>query len=134
MDAESLGFADDTFGVIHVSGVLHHVDVRLAFPEMRRVLKPGGRVIASEGLGHDPLINLYRKLTPQLRTEWEAQHIIKKEQTTLVGEYFGRVEYRFFHLATLGFLPIRKVPVLGPLALTCLEILDRFLLKVPLLR
>lgn len=134
MDAESLGFADDTFDVIHISGVLHHVDVNIAFPELRRVLKPGGRVIASEGLGHNPLIQLYRKMTPHLRTEWEAQHIIKKEQMQLAGEYFGEVNYRFFHLATLAFVPIRNVPVLGPLALTCLEVLDRFLLRIPLLR
>ena len=122
------------FDVIHISGVLHHVDVNMAFPELRRVLKPGGRVIATEALGHNPLIHLYRKMTPQLRTEWEAKHIIKKEQMELASEYFGEVNYRFFHLATLAFVPIRKVPVLGSLALTCLEILDRFLLSLPLLR
>ena len=49
-------------------------------------------VIASEGLGHNPLIQLYRNLTPQLRTEWEALHIIKKEQIRLAADYFGRVE------------------------------------------
>lgn len=134
MDAESLGFADNTFDVIHVSGVLHHVDVSQAFPEMRRVLKPGGRVIASEALGHNPLIQLYRKMTPQLRTEWESEHIIKKEQMRLAADYFGRVEYRFFHLVTLASVPIRKVPILGPLSLTCLEVLDRALLRIPLLR
>ena len=131
MDAESLGFADDTFDVIHVSGVLHHLDVQQAFPELSRVLKPGGHVIASEALGHNPFIQWYRKLTPHLRTAWEAQHIIKREHLRLAGEHFGRADYRFFHLATLAGVPLRGVPRLGQKVLTALEGIDRLLLRIP---
>jgi ubiquinone/menaquinone biosynthesis C-methylase UbiE len=49
-DAESLPYGDELFDLVVGHAVLHHVpDVELAFKEMLRVLKPGGRfVIAGE--------------------------------------------------------------------------------------
>lgn len=44
-DALDLPFADDSFDVVHIGGVLMHVaDADLALAEARRVLKPGGLV------------------------------------------------------------------------------------------
>ena len=43
-DAESLPYDDDTFDLVVGHAVIHHIpDVELAFSEMLRVLKPGGR-------------------------------------------------------------------------------------------
>jgi hypothetical protein len=43
-------------------------DLSLACSEIARVLRPGGPAIFVEPLGHNPLINAYRKRTPALRT------------------------------------------------------------------
>ena len=64
MDAEFTTFDDSTFDLVLISGVLHHVDLNKAYPEIARILKPDGIAIAAEALGHNPLINLYRRRWP----------------------------------------------------------------------
>ncbi len=45
-DMEALPYDDDTFDLVVGHAVIHHVpDVELAFKEMLRVVKPGGRVV-----------------------------------------------------------------------------------------
>ena len=45
-DAEKLPFEDESFDVVLGHAVLHHIpDLPRAFAEMRRVLRPGGRVL-----------------------------------------------------------------------------------------
>ena len=44
-DAESLPFADSSFDLVLGHAVLHHLpDLRRAFDEFHRVLRPGGRI------------------------------------------------------------------------------------------
>ncbi len=90
MDAEQLTFPDQTFDLIVCNGVLHHLDLRYAYPELARVLKPGGRILCLEALGYNPAIQLYRKLTPHLRTAWEAEHILTMRQVKEAGLFFRR--------------------------------------------
>jgi SAM-dependent methyltransferase len=45
-DAESLPFADESFDLVIGHAVLHHLpNLRRAFSEFRRVLRPGGRIV-----------------------------------------------------------------------------------------
>src|SRR5262249_7691600 len=69
MNGEDLRFEDNTFDVVCGSGILHHLDLAKTLLEIGRVLKPGGRAVFIEPLGHNPLINWYRNRTPHLRTE-----------------------------------------------------------------
>lgn len=133
MDAENLKFENDYFDLIICSGVLHHLDVKKAYPELMRVLKPGGKIICDEPLVYNPIFHLYRKMTPHLRTEWEVHHILSRKDIKLAKKYFGKVETKFFHLATLGAVPFRKLPGFNPI-LRLLGAVDSVLLRLPLLK
>lgn len=67
-DAQRMSLPSDAFDLVFGSGIIHHLDVEAAIREVRRVLRPGGRAIFWEPLGHNALINLYRARTPRART------------------------------------------------------------------
>jgi ubiquinone/menaquinone biosynthesis C-methylase UbiE len=128
MDGENLAFEDNTFDIGVEYGALHHVDLGLAMHELARVLNPSGKMICVEALRHNPLIHAYRKRTPQLRTEWEVQHILGVESLDTVRRYFKRVEVKFFHLAVLAAVPFRKT-FLFPILRRFLDGVDGILLR-----
>ena len=106
-DCEALGFEDDCFDVILSSGTLSCLDLEKAFCEMARLLKPDGCVVIVDTLGHNPLLNLNRKIKLRrgLRTQWTVDHILHMNDLKLAESYFGRVEVKFFDLATLAIAP-----------------------------
>ncbi len=106
MDAEDLTFEDNSFDRVCGSGILHHLDLERCYPELKRVLKPGGNGIFFEPMGYNPLINLYRNMTPGLRTDDE--HPLLNEDFELAGKYFDKVNPTFFHLTSIGasFIPV----------------------------
>ena len=131
MDAEKLGFSDDYFDVVCGSGILHHLHLEQAMKELARVLKPDGRAVFFEPLGHNPLINLYRRLTPNMRSEDE--HPLSYDDLHSFSQFFAQVELRFFHLCSLMAVPFRKMPGFRALQAT-LAWLDRLLFKIPFLK
>lgn len=130
MDAENLDFPDNFFDVITCLGVLHHLDIQKAYPELARVLKPTGEIICDEPLAYNPVIQLYRKMTPHIRTPWEAEHILDKKSIDLARKCFNKVEVRFFHLATLLAAPFRNLGCFSKILSIC-EAIDGVLLKLP---
>jgi ubiquinone/menaquinone biosynthesis C-methylase UbiE len=115
MDGEKMTFADNTFDIGVEYGALHHLDLKVALSELARVLKPSGEMICVEALRHNPLIHLYRKKTPHLRTEWEVDHILGVESLDVMREHFGHVKASYFHLASLALVPLRKTALFPPL-------------------
>jgi SAM-dependent methyltransferase len=103
MNAEALEFGDGSFDAVYGAGVLHHLDLRSAFGEIARILKPQGRAVFVEPLGHNPAVNLYRRLTPAQRTEDE--HPLRMTDISLAEEYFEQVGSDFFALLSMLALP-----------------------------
>jgi ubiquinone/menaquinone biosynthesis C-methylase UbiE len=132
-DAEQTGFPANTFDVIVCSGVLHHLDLSHAYPELERILKPNGRIICIEAFDHNPLIRWYRRSTPTLRTKWEVDHIIKRSDILLAKEYFGTVSVRYFHLFAIAAVPFRNTPVFNAL-LWVLNKIDSVVLRIPVVQ
>ena len=78
MDAHDLEFEENTFDLVLGSGILHHLNPDIALKEIYRVLKPNGRVLFIEPLADNPLLKLFRRLTPFARTEDENPFTGKK--------------------------------------------------------
>jgi ubiquinone/menaquinone biosynthesis C-methylase UbiE len=121
MNAEALDYPNASFDLVCGSGVLHHLDLDQGFREVSRVLKPGGTAVFIEPLGHNPAINLYRRLTPKLRTEDE--HPLLVEDLKNVRKNFGTSRMQYFHLFTLAAVPLRGTAAFEPV-LRLLSTLD----------
>lgn len=106
MDAESLDFPDRSFDLICSTAILHHLDLRKAYAEIARTLRPGGHAIFMEPLGYNPFINLYRRLTPHMRTPDE--HPLMLDDIALADAYFHRVEARYYVLTSLLAMAFRR--------------------------
>jgi SAM-dependent methyltransferase len=113
MNAEQLAFPDASFDLVCGIGIIHHLDVARSYAEIERVLRPGGRAVFLEPLGHNPLINRYRDRTPHLRTPDE--HPLLRADIELARRHFSDVEMEFFHLTSLGIVPLRNTPLFKPL-------------------
>lgn len=59
--ATQLPFADGAFDLIVGAYVLHHVPLAESLPELRRVLKPGGRGVFVETWGKNPILRFMRR-------------------------------------------------------------------------
>ena len=131
MNAEALALPDSSFDLVFGSGILHHLDLERAYGEIARVLRPGGTAIMWEPLGHNLLINWYRRRTPEARTADE--HPILRRDIALARRYFADVNLRFFGLTTLAMTPLRNGRLFAP-GYAATQALDRLLLALPGLR
>ena len=59
------------FDIVYGTGILHHLEINKCLNEIHRILKPDGNLLFVEPLGTNPLINLYRKFTPNSRSKDE---------------------------------------------------------------
>ncbi len=132
MNAEQLELPDDEFDFVVGLGVLHHLDLAPSLHEIRRVLKPDGGAVFVEPLGHNPIINAYRRRTPDQRTSDE--HPLLVEDIEMIGRSFGSCVAEYFHLfglLALGFAGTRYLSR----AVHTLDAVDRVCFReVPYLR
>ena len=127
-DCENTGLPDASIDVVICSGMLHHLDLSYAFPELRRILAPGGRILGVEALDYNPLIKLYRYLTPEMRTEWEKAHILDLSDIRFAERFFDLGEIKYWHLSSI------VAPKVSLSLLPFLNGVDRILTQVPFLQ
>lgn len=126
MNAEALEFPDSSFDAVIGAGILHHLDLSAAVPEVARVLRPDGVGVFLEPLGLNPVLNLYRRVTPGERTPDE--HPLVRADLRHLERWFEQVDLQFFHLTSLGALAFIASDRFDG-ALAALEQVDRRLLR-----
>ena len=98
-DGHNLPYCDNEFDLIFARGVLHHLDLEVGISELKRVLSSKGKVVFGEPLAGNPLIQIYRFLTPKLRTPDERP--LKSKDINFVRNSFEGISVKYY-----GFLTI----------------------------
>jgi len=126
-DAENTKIPNDSIDRIICSGMLHHLDLSYALPELRRILKPGGKLLAVEALDYNPVIKLYRILTPDMRTDWEKAHILSLADVKFAKRFFELGVIKYWHVIgyAAGKFPFLRKP---------LGRIDQLLEKIPFIQ
>jgi SAM-dependent methyltransferase len=98
---ETLDVPADTYDFAYVANTIHHVtDKGVLFEQVRRALKPGGRFFSWDPVAYNPVINAYRRMATEVRTEDEAP--LTFADVALARKYFAEVGHREFQIATLA--------------------------------
>lgn len=135
MDCEKMSFPDNTFDLILDGGTFYALNLHKASAELARVLKPDGKLICIETLGHHPLANLKRKLNVLFgkRTQLVVDNIFKMQNFKILKQNFNAIEIHYFHLLILCFIPFRKIPGMS-IIINCIDMFDALLLNIPFLK
>ena len=107
-NCEKTRFKAETFDLVFGTGILHHLSLDKSINEINRILKNKGEMVFLEPLGTNPLINLYRKLTPKSRSDDE--HPFLKKDFDLINSLFKHITIRYYGFFTLIFFLFYKNP------------------------
>jgi ubiquinone/menaquinone biosynthesis C-methylase UbiE len=151
INAMDIDFPDNTFDIVYASNLLHHIpDPKLTLREMHRVLKPGGLACFWDPLKHNPVINVYRRMATEVRTEDEMPLDI--EIVNFIRSLYSQTTYDTFWIASLWiFLQFYLIEKVDPnkerywkkiiieqdrlkSQYLALEKVDRLLKKLPLMK
>jgi SAM-dependent methyltransferase len=130
LDCEKTGFPDNSFDVVLEMGALHHMDLDAAYKEAARVLRPDGKFFCLEAIRHNPIIHLYRRMTPHLRTAWEVEHILGRSQVLKGLQYFHDIKIKHYFFVSIFAVPFRNTRAFKPLLAFC-EAIDSVLTRLP---
>ena len=125
-NAEDLQLESRRFDLVCGLGVIHHLDLVAAMREVARVTRPTGAAVFVEPLGHNPIINLYRRRTPDQRSEDE--HPLLVSDFGVLRSQFCLIDVEYFHLLGLLALPFTAHRRLDAI-LDRLDAADRVLLR-----
>jgi SAM-dependent methyltransferase len=113
---ERLPYADESFDIVLGRAILHHLDVELAWKDLYRVLKFGGRGVFVEPMGMNPVLNFVRDYIPYPhKNPRGADRPLNYRQIERWGEGFSKFCFKEIQLLSmlergLGFK--KKLPVL----------------------
>ena len=117
MAVEQLGFKKEVFDVVTGSGILHHLNIELALPEIHRILKPHGYFIFFEPnlyFVENWLINKFSIFRKYSTLSEDERHFTKKYIFNLLKEQgFRDVEvkllFTYHPKLPRGLLPLNRI-------------------------
>ncbi len=83
------------YDYVYGANVLHHVtDVEATLLRARHALKSGGMCLFWDPIAYNPVINVYRRMATQVRTEDERP--LRRQILPLFRKHFTEVQHREF--------------------------------------
>ena len=100
-DAQCMPFGDETFDVVIGKAIVHHLCVKQFMDEVVRVCRPNARIVFSEPLGINPVINLFRRVTPRSRVQTEHP-LVRSDLTEIEGRCQRLISSHLFLFSLLS--------------------------------
>jgi 2-polyprenyl-3-methyl-5-hydroxy-6-metoxy-1,4-benzoquinol methylase len=98
--SETLGLgASEMFDIIYVGNLFHHVEISETLNGLLKHLKSDGSLVSWDPLAYNPVINVYRSIATEVRTEDE--HPLKVGDVRHITSRFAKTEVKYFWLTTL---------------------------------
>ena len=98
---EELAVPENSYDFVYLANVIHHVHDRASlFRQVQRALKPGGRFFSIDPIAYNPVINVYRHMATEVRTEDESP--LTRSDVALASRFFADVRHREFWIASLA--------------------------------
>lgn len=129
-NCEKTKFGNEKFDLVYGLGILHHLQISKCIDEILRILKPKGSLLFIEPLGTNPVINIYRSLTPGSRSKDE--HPLNFKDFDFIKSKFGNISLKYYGLLTLIFFPLYSSQ--NSKIFKILSKLDQFLFKIKFFR
>ena len=108
-DAEALPFADRSFDAVWGCAILHHLDLRRAGAELRRVLRVGGVAVFCEPWGGNPLLDVARRYLPYPGKHRTAdERPLRSADLAPLREQFPDLDVRGFQLFAMAHRLVRR--------------------------
>ncbi len=102
---EDLGLpADRQFDIIYTGNTLHHADIPVMLDRTLPHLKPDGVFVSWDPVAYNPVINVYRAMADEVRTEDE--HPLRLRDIRAVRDRFEHSRVRWFWFTTLAIFII----------------------------
>lgn len=100
---EDFNFPSDSFDVVYGHSILHHLNLEIAGPKIASMLRKGGVAAFLEPLDYNPILSLFRKITPHRRTPTERP--LRREQIqALASEFSSWKQQEFYFVSLIAFV------------------------------
>lgn len=138
-DANTLSsLKGNMYDLIILTGTLHHLDIKVFMKNVKEITSSnGGKVIMNEPMGTNPFINLFRFLTPKLRSPDE--HPLNFDDFKLIKKYFKNSIFELHTITSIlsipfALIPSKRVKKFGQKLSILLGKFDTLISKLPLIK
>ena len=103
MDTHKMSFNNETFDIIYCYNSLLYLNLKVAFEELNRVLKPNGKIIIIENLSNNFIFKYYRVIKHYFKNKKFLKELnnINFKDIEFINEKFYILDKKFFDFSSI---------------------------------